>query len=54
MFFVSVFWVYLDAALVPRLGVGGVWPPVGVVPPSPLGLPLFGTFLLLFRGASLT
>lgn len=54
IFFVSVFWVYLDASLVPSFYLGGVWPPMGLLSPRPFGLPLFGTFLLLLRGACLT
>jgi heme/copper-type cytochrome/quinol oxidase subunit 3 len=54
MLFVSIFWAYFDAALVPSIWLGKVWPPVGVVVPSFLGLPLAGTLLLLCRGLSLT
>jgi heme/copper-type cytochrome/quinol oxidase subunit 3 len=32
MFFVSLFWAYLDAALSPHTFIGNVWPPAGVVP----------------------
>lgn len=54
IFFVSIFWVYLDAALVPSIELGGVWPPYGITPPSYLGLPLFGTLVLLSRGVRVT
>ena len=54
IFFISIFWVFLDASLSPTVEVGGVWPPYGLALPNYLGIPLFGTVLLLRRGASLT
>lgn len=54
IFFVSIFWVYLDAALVPSIWVGKIWPPYGIIAPVYYGLPLISTGLLLCRGLSLT
>lgn len=34
--------------------VGGLWPPRGVVPINPMGVPLFRTLLLVSRGFSIT
>lgn len=54
IFFVSIFWAYFDSALSPTIDVGCMWPPLGLRAPSPFGLPLLGTCVLLSRGVSLT
>ena len=50
IFFVSVFWVFLDASMSPSIEIGCVWPPYGIVPPDYLGLAFLGTIILLRRG----
>lgn len=54
IFFFGIFWAYLDSALSAPVDVGGQWPPKGILPINPIGIPLFNTVVLLRRGASST
>ena len=48
MFFVAFFWAFFDASLFQ------VWPPQGIEPVEPWGLPLLLTLLLLLSGTTVT
>nr|YP_203344.1 cytochrome c oxidase subunit 3 [Zancudomyces culisetae]AAW49511.1 cytochrome c oxidase subunit 3 [Zancudomyces culisetae] len=52
--FLSVFWAQLNAALVPEIELGGLWPPLGIEAVNPFGIPLLNTLLLLSSGATVT
>lgn len=54
MFFFSFFWAFFHSALSPSIWIGGIWPPVGIEPINPWGLPFLNTILLISSGVSLT
>jgi cytochrome c oxidase subunit 3 len=50
MFFFSFFWAFFHASVAPAVGIGCVWPPVGIETLNPWHLPLANTIILLSSG----
>lgn len=54
IFFFAFFWAFFHSSLAPVFSIGGVWPPVGIEPINPWGVPFLNTLLLLCSGFTLT
>jgi cytochrome c oxidase subunit 3 len=54
MFFFSFFWAFFYFSLSPNIQIGCSWPPFGITPINPWGLPLANTLFLLTSGLSVT
>jgi heme/copper-type cytochrome/quinol oxidase subunit 3 len=54
IFFFAFFWTFFYYALSPTIQIGCSWPPSGITPINPWGLPLCNTLFLLTSGLSVT
>nr|YP_009353892.1 cytochrome c oxidase subunit III [Laternula truncata]AQZ26189.1 cytochrome c oxidase subunit III [Laternula truncata] len=53
-FFLSLFWAFFHAALVPTAYLGNQWPPTGIQAINPWTVPLLNTAVLVGSGVSVT
>jgi heme/copper-type cytochrome/quinol oxidase subunit 3 len=53
MLFFGFFWAFFSSALSPSIFIGGVWPPVNIMPLNAFTLPLLNTLILLTSGVSI-
>jgi cytochrome c oxidase subunit 3 len=54
MFFLAFFWAFFHSSLAPAMEIGFVWPPKGIHPFCPAGVPFLNTLILLTSGSFIT
>lgn len=53
-FFLSFFWAFFHSRLAPRIFIGGIWPPHGILVFDALEVPFLNTLILLSSGVRVT
>lgn len=53
-FFISFFWSFFHIILNPPIECGNCWPPAGIIPFDPYGIPIVNSFILITSGITVT